>query len=303
MAETYNALSAGAMCDAIEAYCGGTLAANVALADLQRGYRRFRQGSSPGSRVIHHWSFVRAVNTITVGGAVTGTATNVTGTLTATASIFNQSMVGQTITVTDYTGTTDLDTEILSWTSGIVVTIDAAAAAYNFAAKAISIPASGVIAMPDDFGGLRSPPVYAHSETYGAGPQIIEADPETILAMWRNSDQLTDASYYAIVGRAFAAATGQRFDMLVAPLPDEARRWNIFYNTLAPDITDSASVYLLGGELHADTILECALAEAEWRTTKTAGIHYQRSMEGMLASIALDRQLFSSAEQKFLVLR
>lgn len=302
MAESYNAYTAAELCDLIEAVTGNTVAGN-ALAYLKAGYLRFLSGTfidATGVESHHDWTFMRSLATITVGGAVTGTGTNVSGTLTATASIFNLSMIGQTITVTDYDGAgTDLEADITGYTSGTVVTIDDTTA---FAGKAISVESNGIYQLPADFGGLDGPVVYAYRAGEGS-PPLKPASQRTIMAMWRETNRTSDTFRYAIVAREFAAATGQRYDLMMAPLPDESMQWLIPYRVLAGDITDSASIYLLGGSEHGLTVLECALAEYESRAGQVSGPHTVRAERMMRNSARLDRRQVGSKEPPNLLAR
>ena len=260
-------LSAGALCDQIEAVTGVTTAGN-ALGYLNAGYRRFLQGINPQTQVPHIWSFLRPLATLTVGSSVAGTATSVSGTVTATSAVFNISMLGLTMTVTDYDGAgNDLTTTITSVTSPTVVVV---AATDNWASKTIAVAGNGILDLPADYGGMVDRPVFRYDSTL-AWPRLQESSPEDILDHWRLPIATAEPRYYAVVPKAFAATTGDRWELWLAPVPTTTRYMQYRYAVKPDALTDEADVYPLGGY---DAAMK-ALALAAWEADTASGNYWQ----------------------------
>lgn len=295
MADTYNGKSVAQMCDRIEYYLSneGTVAAGVALGDLVDGFAAFRRGMNPETRIIHAWSFLRPLATLALGAPVTGVAMNVLGVLTATGSIFNVSMVGQTISIADYDGGgTTLVATILSYTSPIAVVIDKNVVAYNFAAKAVTIAANGFADLPVTFGGLVEPFV-GHNTPANQGIPIVQSEPTQIMSAWRDCPVPIDADtrpgvyLYAIVPTDPATSTPQGHRLMVAPLLAAVRVWNYRYLVRTLDITDTV-IYLPGSPEYDDVIEAAGLAAAELRTGRTKGVMQAAFDRAMADAIAHD---------------
>lgn len=281
-------LSAGELCKTIETYTGDTDKTN-ALIHVNAGYRRFLNGldlrGAPTLRPRKHfWSFLRAVDQLTLSGPISGTATSVAGAVTATTDIFNESVVGLDVVVTDYDGAgNDLTTQISGYTDADQITVEATD---NWAAKAIEVEACGIYDLPSDFGGfIRKPVYYSHDDDT---PELREASPEDIFRMWRDDDSPEEARRWAVTSKAFVAATGERFQLLIAPRPDESRVILYRYTRIPDRLTDSTAVYLIGGGMFSEAIKYCCLAEAEFATGRTAGVMAARADKELSAAIDVD---------------
>ncbi len=95
----------------------------------------------------------------------------------------------------------------------------------------------------------------------------------------------------AVAPVTFATATGQRQQITLWPTPN-----SILSITgrcrLIPDATpDVDADYPMGGQPHAQTLLECCLAAAEAFMNDEEGVHTKRAAERLAASIALDMRL------------
>lgn len=293
MAESYNALAVNDLCDQIEAYTGDTTV-GAALVHVKHGVRRVLAGLDPQSGIVHDWSFLHILAVLNIGGAVTGTGTSVSGTLTATTAIFNPSMVGLTITIAN---TTTITTTITAYTSSTVVTLDDTT---SFSAKALSIAASGIVSLPDDFGGLPSPVVYVYAEDGETTIPVQAVSERTIYEHWRDDETPDEPYYYCLVASPFVGGTGQRWRLLFAPVPDEARQLLIPYDFLLPDITDAA-VYLPGGGPAMDYCwAEAAFARAELITGRTVGVHEMMFQKAMAAAIEHDDRQKKIHVQRFI---
>ncbi len=277
------ALSAGALCDAVEAVSGVTTAAH-ALGFVNSGYAKFLEGIDPRDNERHVWSFLQPLATLALAYQTTGTATGVYATLTtvtATAAVFQPTNIGDTMTVAD-TG----DLTIADYTSATVVTVSGS---HAFTGKAITIPHGGLYDLPSDFGGMIDRPYYAYSTTAGRC-ELHESSAEAILRMYENDTPVSTAYYWAVVPAAFVAATGQRWQMMFYPRFDEARFTRYRYLVIPSALTDSASVYTLGGAVHCYAIKTLALSEYELSRGQP-GIYTADAKTHMIASIDHDRKM------------
>jgi len=288
-------LTAGTMVDRIEAAYGWSDPTEAqsaqALNDLNDGYRRFLRGehfTDEGRLVYYAWNWLRPLAQLSIGGAVTGIATGVADTdlITATTSIFDPSMVGLSITVADVDSF-----DIAGYTSGTVVSVDDGD---DFAGKAVSVPSKGIYDLPADFGGLLGAFLYQHSGS--DRPAIEERPPEWIQAQWRKDKVLGPPRYYALVPAAFVAATGQRWQAWLYPLPDEARVLRYRYRVLANALTDDPAVYPLGGPDASDAIMEAGLAAMERSRNVLNGPHEQEYHKHMRALVALDSAAYAAGD-------
>lgn len=95
----------------------------------------------------------------------------------------------------------------------------------------------------------------------------------------------------AIRPKAHDGTTGQRFEALVYPIPDDAYTLYYRHNVLT-DKLSSTALYPLGGAAHGDTIAAACLAHAEAVYSDGEGRVWDgRFMERIAASIKSDRRM------------
>jgi hypothetical protein len=285
------ALTAASICDTIELSAGKS-SAGYALQFLNAGYRSFLLGQDPRTGRSHHWSFTRPLAQLSFGGSANSGASHSGVYVFATASIFNRSMVGLTMTVVNYNGSDDLTVNVTKYSSATCVTVDSSAS-WSVGNKTVSVESNGLANLPTNFGGLLAGPCYTYSETVSeATPELHEVGPETILADWRDSDDTDDPTMFAILPKTLTASAGQRYEMAFAPRPEESR--TVFYRYLVnPDVLTDTATYPLGGAAHAETIKYAGLAAAEQEAGRVDnGPMQRRFKELMAASIDTDVDLF-----------
>jgi hypothetical protein len=298
VAETYLEMSVGDVCDLVEAYTGNTTAED-ALAYVIAGYKRFLLGLDPRTRPpsAYFWSFLQPVAALSITSKVTGTASGVydsgtdSTTITATTDIFYDWQVGSTITVATPVG----DLTISAYTSASVIVADEGD---DFTTQVVSVQHPGIYDLPIDFGGMIEPPKYHYDPSYD-NPQIEEASPEFIMDYWAGTNVQEDSVLYyvlvpASVGKAAVAAGA--WQIWVAPRSLYDRTLSYRYVRLPLAISDSKTVFFLGGPMHNETIKELALAEAELQLNKAVGVHEQRASVLMAASIDRDKTLYRKSE-------
>lgn len=290
---------AGWACDAVEAYLGGTQAAGVALEYVKAGYDTFLAGMNPDTRMKHAWSFLTRSAELTLPASVEGTASgtytaSVSGrqlgtiAVTATTEIFASTHVNQYLFV-DNLGTY----KITAYTSTTVVTVQVliGQTAADFTSQPVHT--AGWIDLPTDFDGLPGGLTYLNSDSYTT-PRIHQTSVERIWQMWRDYDSDGTVTHFALLPTEFASSTGQRFQLLYAPRADDAQVVRFPYHVRPTELTDSTSVYFLGGRQHYETIKLAALANAELIKTKSIGVMQVAFEKAMIGSIEADELLFQT---------
>jgi hypothetical protein len=119
-----------------------------------------------------------------------------------------------------------------------------------------------------------------------AGPGYIHQRRQTSFMDYASDEQPFLA---AVNPRTRNQATGQRFELIIWPSPASALtiKGPYFLNPFAITVDDP---YPLGGEQHAETLLEAVLAAAEIHMNDERTIHRETFKERLWASVALDRR-------------
>tara|TARA_R110000824_G_scaffold32222_1_gene104187 strand:+ start:8216 stop:9319 length:1104 start_codon:yes stop_codon:yes gene_type:complete len=146
--------------------------------------------------------------------------------------------------------------------------------------------------LPASFGGMLGPLTYASSDNRW---YPVDLTGEHRIRILRQRDFNTLKSYpqaAAVRAKTSDGSDGQRFEILLWPKPDKAYTLSYKYHALQAKLT-AANPYPLGGQVHAETILESCLAITEQRMENQAGIHTQKFMERLAASMAHDKQYFT----------
>jgi hypothetical protein len=140
--------------------------------------------------------------------------------------------------------------------------------------------------LPAGFGGLVDEPVYDFSGTT-VGPDLQRVSPETIRQMWRDTNTTDQPSYYAVEPKAFDGTTGQRWQLLLAPVPDAVYAISYRYSLIVDALEDDTK-FPPGGAMYCDVILQAALAAAERTSGDVAGHHEQLYQMMLREAIARD---------------
>lgn len=150
--------------------------------------------------------------------------------------------------------------------------------------------------LPDDFSKLSNRLVLATENT--ERKWLTQLNEGQIRQLRADMDGLTEG-----VPRVFAirpltatpgAATGQRWEVMLHPIPDDVYTISYAYSVQAGRIS-TATPYPYGGGHHSHTILLACLAEAENMQKEGSAIQEQRYLTALAASITLDRQQISTA--------
>ena len=146
--------------------------------------------------------------------------------------------------------------------------------------------------LPASFGGMNGPLTYASGDNRW---NAIDITNEHRIRRLRQRDFSTLTSHpisAAIRARASDGSDGQRFELLLWPTPNKAYTLSYKYHALQAKLSAS-NPYPLGGEAHAETILESCLAITEQRLENNAGVHTQKFAERLAASVSFDLQTYA----------
>ena len=232
---------------------------------------------------VYQWTFLTpttsmvAWNDVAVGtNTVTGVYAEPLTTLTAVSDAFYSNMTSKSVVITDI-GTF----AVASYTSSkvIVVTGDA-----TCSGKTFSISGDGTYDMPDACGGVEGLFTFAPTEGYTPIKIIGEGQ---IRALKQDNTSTSKPVWVCLRMKTSTGATGQRWEAVFFPPPDD--NYTLSYRSiLLPDAL-ATTKYPLGGMPHSETVLESCLSIAEQRKNDTVGIHYQKFLERLKASIEFDK--------------
>ncbi len=146
--------------------------------------------------------------------------------------------------------------------------------------------------LPDDFGGFEGKISVSTPSSRWRHPVSL-VNEGIIRELYVKSPARTGvpamASIRPIKGNALATE-GQRMELFFFPTTDVEFTVTFPYYILA-NYLDGTHPYAYGGMAHAETILESCLAIAEQRYDDAAGVHSEKYLERLAASIATDRRL------------
>lgn len=143
--------------------------------------------------------------------------------------------------------------------------------------------------LPDDFGSIVGTFTFGSS----VAPSCrIEVTSEGRIREFRDVADLSDGrpKYCAIRPKATDGSTGQRFEVLFYPAPDEDYELTYAYKPLLGQLS-SGNPYPYGGQDHAQTIEASILAVAELQENDERGLQWDNFMTLLSASVVRDQQL------------
>jgi len=142
--------------------------------------------------------------------------------------------------------------------------------------------------LSDDFAYLMGP------LSFGAGegsysPLTIVSD-AVIRDMWQRNDTTARPKYAAVRPATSDGTDGQRFELILYPIPD-AEYTLYFRQRIHPIKLTDAAPYPLGGSMHSETFLESCLAVAEQRADDESRLHRDAYDRCLQESIQLDKRI------------
>jgi len=256
---------------------------------LKSGLRRFYfPPQLPGQATAHDWSFLHPVTELSIG-STTGTAVGVpvyttTSALTADASVF-QSRMGENGSTTIQFDTSGESYVISSYTSAteVVLTGDASG---ELSGDTFVISAQYIYDLPDIFGAIDGGFTYNSQNLYDYIKVVSE---KQIRDLRQGTRTIGHPQWCAIRPLSATGVTGQRFEVLFYPNPNQSYTLSYAYTPLVDNITSDLP-YPWGGMPHTETIIESCLAVAESRVDDGSGEHKQQFMDCLRASVAWDER-------------
>jgi len=136
------------------------------------------------------------------------------------------------------------------------------------------------------FGGLVGNAMFIDSDTWR--PPITVVSPEEIETWRLGSDATGVPKRVAVRPKEFQPSSGQRWEMVFHPTPDDEYTIRYRYNVNPGAI--ASGLYALGGLQHTATIRAACLAVAEQRALGQNGPLYAAFLRRLQASIAQDQR-------------
>jgi hypothetical protein len=149
---------------------------------------------------------------------------------------------------------------------------------------------TSVIPLPDDFGGFEGYLTLSATASQVSWPIPLVSEARV---RQQYAELPIAAGRPLIAGlqpiKGTTSVASQRFQLLIFPVADQEYTLSFQYYLL-PDCLTPAYPYVYGGMAHAETVLESCLAIAEERFDDASGVHAQKFMERLVASISMDRK-------------
>lgn len=234
----------------------------------------------------HRWTFLEPQTTLTTGTAQTCTIAYATTTVTCNGHGYSN---GDAITfATDGTLPAGMYTETKYYVINSATNTFKFSATSGGAAVTLTSAGSGTHTarkttwyydLPDGFGQFIGTLHHAADLNYA---ELKYIGVQTILEMRNTDDKIDQPRWFSIRPKSMAPSSGQRFEVMLYPEPDEAYVLSYQYRAV-PDMIDSTTMpYPLGGAEHAETIQEACLGWAEKFYLGAPDSHYADYMQVQL---------------------
>lgn len=250
---------------------------------IQSGLRNFYTATPlDGKLQTHEWSFMRPTTTLTtIAPYSTGTVTIVAGVVTLASGTFPSFGTARGLLTLSATG---VGYAVSSRDSSTQLTLtDTSATAAALSTYELSFPTYD---LPDDWGSFDGPLTYPPGTSDFYPP--IEIVGEGQIRSRQQGVSFTHRPLRAAVRpKTFVATTGQRFELILDPAPDDDYIITYRYNA-NPNRLSNSNKYHLGGMRYSECVLESCLAVAEARTRDNAGVHAMKFKELLASAVAFD---------------
>lgn len=143
------------------------------------------------------------------------------------------------------------------------------------------------IDLPDDFGGMACR--YMTFDENEIGPRIDFIGEGQLRTMRQGDESTGQPQYAAVRPKSSTGTTGQRWEVLLYPIPDAA--YTVYYRyRILPDNL-SSGLYAYGGASHTQTIIQSCIAMAELRLDGVKGNQWEQFLALLESSIEQDLQV------------
>ena len=140
--------------------------------------------------------------------------------------------------------------------------------------------------MPEDFGGINGDLTYPPSTATRA---VVIVGESAIRTLRQNSPKTGNPTHAAIRPKSTDGSSAQRFEISFWPTPSADVQLSYRYY-ISPASLTTDNQYPYGGSMHSETILQSCLSIAEQRLNDEKGIHWEKFLERLSASIQYDRK-------------
>jgi len=147
--------------------------------------------------------------------------------------------------------------------------------------------------LPEDFAVLHGPITYTPGESVIYPPIKVTAERyvDNKLQVGEGSGRPLEAAIRIKYDDDRVAGEAQVWELILWPIPDAVYKLNVPYSINAEHLSDDTSLPL-GGQPHAQTLIESCLAAAE-NMSGQKGVHTEKLMLCLQASIGHDREVES----------
>lgn len=252
---------------------------------IQAALRRFYHPIDPGTREHYEWKFLKLPTSLTtIASYTTGTISSSGTTVTLSGGVFpswtatNGKLVVGTESHTIASRTDDTHIELSS------------APDDAFSDDDYELQHNGNYDLPDNWNGWACKYLTFQPEELDGRVRFVPE--ETVRSLRQIFDSRQKPCKAAVRAKSgTTSTTGQRFELMLHPIPDDVYILDGLYNVMLNKIDATTYPYPVGGMVHGNTILEaCLLIAAERQQTSKIGERKPIYEEALLQSISVDKE-------------
>lgn len=261
--------------------------AQVLLIDdiIQSALRKFYHPMDPTENKHYEWKFLKLTGSLTtIASYTTGTVTNSGATVTLVGGTFpTWSATNGKLVVNG------IRHSIASRTNGSIIVLSAAPSE-NFSAASFELEHNGNYDLPDDWNGWACK--YLTFQPEDLEGRVRFTTEEAVRGLRQVFDTRQRPCKAAVRAKSgTTTTTGQRFELLLHPIPDDVYTLDGLYNVMLNKIDPTTYPYPVGGMVHGDTIMEaCLLVAAQKVKTNLIGERQALYEDCLVKSISVDKE-------------
>jgi len=300
MAESTLATTITELRDAVAEYLGLTNYTGCSSTEedkvdkiIKKGLRQFYFPPPIGQEPPYQWSFLKPVCQLTtIAPYSTGTiAVVITGTtVTLTTGVWpSWTATHGTLVVNN------AEYEIASRTSDSQIELSADWTEATETAETFVLEHDANYDLPDDFGGIEGNITFVNDANSKAPIRLVGEGEIRRLRASEPSTSATDPEFAAIRPKEqTTTTTGQRFEIMFWPAPDEAFTLEYKKVILPSALVTTTVTHPYGGAIHAETLEASCLAMAEMQDDdkRATGVQMKYFISRLTASIQADKKQF-----------
>lgn len=146
--------------------------------------------------------------------------------------------------------------------------------------------------LPDNFGGTILDRSVTYNTAGTAQPPLHKVDEQVVRHHRANKVHRGYPRYYAVRPKEHAADTGQRWQMIIDPMPSvDQNAVKIDYRyVFVPGHLSGTNIYPVGGAQYSEVVLAAHLSEAELYQENEVGIYNQKFEQMLMSAVRNDEQ-------------